>query len=550
MLQQQNRELLSAVPALLPVTPYAPDAGMRRRLGAFYTPGSAADFMAEWVVRHDSEHILEPSFGDGSFLRAVTNSATRRNFASILLSGIEIDAKAQASALHAGLIAGDSAHHADFLAVSPFPVHAVIGNPPYVRLRHLPNDERERALAASRAAMGRAMDPAGSLWMSFVLHAMRFLELGGRFAFVLPYDFTYVRYARPLWEHLQKHFGSLHVMRAHERLFPELLQDVVILLADDFGNHTDNVRFQAFERVSDLLSGRPSIDEHLRIDDIVRGQRVFLEALLGKELRSALNTRIAELTVPAREFVTFNIGYVAGDKKFFHPTFDDICRFDLPPKSLYPTLTTARMMKGGGLTTSAFTSSQIDLLFLPPENQLSDGEREYIAMGERQGVSRRYKCQIRNPWFRVPGTRVPDVVLSVFSELPLLLINDARCFASNSLLCGYSRGVSPEQIAASWYTSLTRLYCELEVHALGGGVMVLVPQETGNIRLPRRAHPSPEHLAHINLLLKRGNAAGAYQRGDREILIEQVGLRLADIDLIAEGIGVLAHWRTSARSSA
>ena len=59
--------------------------------------------------------------------------------------------------------------------------------------------------------MNQMMDPSGSLWMPFLLHAMRFLSIGGRLSFVLPYEFTYVRYARPLWGMLRDKFGSLRV---------------------------------------------------------------------------------------------------------------------------------------------------------------------------------------------------------------------------------------------------------------------------------------------------------------------------------------------------
>lgn len=539
-------------PATSPVAdhdPYVPVASARKRLGAFYTPKSAADYMADWAVRHDFEHILEPSFGDGIFVKAVVGSAGRRGFGSIRLSGVEFDEGAWASSLFSGLLASDHAYLSNFLAVPPFKVNAVIGNPPYVRLRHLAKDQRDLALAASEAVMDQPMDPAGSLWMAFVLHAMRFLQVGGRLAFVLPYDLTYVRYGRPLWENLRDNFGSLRVLRTHERLFPDLLQDVVILLADDFGSHTDRVRFQAFERVSDLLQDRAVVDTELCLDEVRQGKRVFVEALLPRELRALLYTRVANATVPAKQLARFNIGYVAGDKSFFHPSLDDVCAFNISPNSLHPTLTSARMLKGAGLSTSSLPLAKGDLLFSPAGDELTEDDLQYIAMGERVGVSNRYKCRIRKPWFRVPGTRVPDVVLSVFSECPLLLVNDARYFASNSLLCGYTLGPSPEQLAASWYTSLTRLQCELEIHSLGGGVMVLVPQETGNIRLARQAPISSEHLDRVDMHLKRGEVADAYRSGDRNILVEHIGLSEPEVDLVAEGIRTLEYWRTSARSS-
>lgn len=520
----------------------------QRLLGAYYTPRSAADYMAAWILRHDGEHILEPSFGDGIFLRAIELDADRRNFTSVQLSGVEIDEKARARLLDEPLTSDVNVRCDNFLNVAPFKVQAVIGNPPYVRLRHLPGDQRELALKVAQVVIKEQMDPSGSLWMPFVLHAMRFLETGGRLAFVLPYDFTYVRYARPLWRVLRNSFGSLQVLRTHERLFPDLLQDVVILLADQYGSHTDTVRYQAFERVEDLLKARPVVDDVLSIDALLQGERAFIGALLGKDLRTLLHTRISELTVPARQLVTFNIGYVAGDKKFFHPSHTDIHDYQLPSRSLLPSLTSARTIKGTGLRTSN-DASNISKLFFPDPNSLTTGERRYIAMGEAQGVSERYKCRVRSPWYMVPGTRVPDVVLSVFSERPVLLINDAKCFASNSLLCGYQVSATSEELATSWYTSLTLLQCELEIHALGGGVMVLVPREAGNIRLPKQVCVSEAHLNQVDHLLRLGQTTNAYRAGDQKVLIEQFGFSVDDIELIRQGIDTLAHWRTSARSS-
>lgn len=530
------------------VGPYVPDPATRRLFGAFYTPSSAADYMADWTVRHDGERVLEPSFGDGIFLRAVATSAARRNLASVRLSGVEIDEEARARAVHAQLIPEAEVQCRDFLSVAPFPVQAVIGNPPYVRLRHVADDQRDRALAAARAVTGRPMDPAGSLWMPFVLHAMRFLDLGGRLAFVLPYDFTYVRYARPLWQELRQNFGSLEVLRTHERVFPGLLQDVVILLADDYGSRTGSVRYRAFEAVDDLLGARPIVDTVLSVDDLLCGERIFVEALLGDELRGLLRGRVADGTVPARRLVTFNIGYVAGDKSFFHPTTREVREYRIPPRSLRPSLTSARSIKGAGLCTSSVDAARETPLFLPDPGALTEGERRYIALGEQHGVAARYKCRIRDPWYVVPGTRVPDVVLSVFSERPILMVNDARCFASNSLLCGYSLGPTSAEIAARWYTSFTLLQCELEVHALGGGVMVMVPREAGNIRLPDRVGVDTSHVGTLDRQLRRGKTTDAYRAGDDRVLREQCGFTLADVDLIRHGIDVLAHWRTSART--
>lgn len=549
-----GREMTTTEPvATIPLDGTAsqqPTGASQRLRGAFYTPHSAAEYMADWVVRHDGAHVLEPSFGGGIFLRAVAASAERRGNAGVRLSGVEIDKEARARALGAGLIADADARLADFLDVKPFPVQAVIGNPPYVRLRHLAAEQRGRALAAAETMLGQGMDPSGSLWLPFVLHALRFLDVGGRLAFVLPYEFTYVRYARPLWEALGERFGSLRVLRTHERLFPDLMQDVVILLADDYGSRTEFVHYQAFERVADLLGARPVVAESIPIADLLRGERAFIGALLGDELRRLLRTRIAAATVPARELVTFNIGYVTGDKTFFHPTAIAVDAYQLPASSLRSAVIATRSLRGSGLCTSSLDGDQRSNLFLPNPKALTAGEQRYIRWGEKSGVSNRYKCRVRKPWYVTPDTRIPDVILSVFSERPLFMVNDAGFLASNSLLCGFLRaGIVSEDLAAGWYTSLTLLQCEMEVHALGGGVMVLVPREAGNVRLPRSVRAHADHLSHLDCLLRGGLVAEAYRAGDGRVLSERLGIDGHEVELIRHGVEVLAHWRTSARSS-
>ena len=171
--------------------------------------------------------------------------------------------------------------------------------------------------------------------------------------------------ARPLWNALRRSFGSLAVLRTHERLFPNILQDVVILLADDYGSHSDTVHYQAFERVQNLLDAKPVVTENLAIDALVRGERVFIGALLGKPLRDLLKTRIAEVSVPARKLVTFNIGYVTGDKTFFHLRKFRGNSTLSPRQAFVPTLTSRARDEGAGLKTGTLASSSEERLFLP-----------------------------------------------------------------------------------------------------------------------------------------------------------------------------------------
>jgi len=516
-----------------------------RALGAYYTPSLAARYMARWALPAGTARVLEPSMGDGSFLAAVREEANRRALRAECW-GVELALDTFTAAVSEGLVERERAILSDFLAVPAFPVDVVIGNPPYVRLRHLPKTQAARALLIAETSMGRAMDPSGSVWMPFVLHATDFLAPGGKLALVLPYDLTYVRYARPLWNFLGEHFGDLRLVRVHERIFPDILQDVVLLFASGKGKLTDRVRFEAYASTRDLLVGKSVARSTIPISRITNGQRPFLEALLPPELQELLRGKLAASTVQARELASLNIGYVTGDKTFFHPSPQTIREFGIPASSLRPAATSGRSLRGVGVRSSGAGMPADDRLFLPPAEggSLSAGELKYVESGHRAGVADRYKCRVRDPWYVTPGVRVPDLLIPVFTERPVVVINDARLVASNSLLCGYLRRGEATAFAQAWYTSLTLLQVELEVHALGGGVMVLVPQEAGNIRLPRVRSAQPAHLGRLDALIAKGSVAEAFRSGDRPVLQEQCHLSGTELELIQHGRDTLAWWRS------
>jgi adenine-specific DNA-methyltransferase len=525
---------------------YMVDARSQRRGGIYYTPSLAATTIAFWAMRSDGDHILEPCFGSGVFLAAIKQVAMAKQFNGVHMHGVELMQEAHDMAIGVNLIESQYAICRDFLDIQPFFVDAVIGNPPYIRLRSLAKEQQERALAVTQAVLGISMDIAGSVWMAFVLHAVQFLKRGGRLAFVLPYEFTHVRYARPLWQFLSQNFGAIRIARVKERLFPDILQQAVVLFADDYGETTDAVHFDAYQTVQDFASDTPVFRKCLPLADIVNGGRPFLMALLPDALVGWLNTRFASLTAPVPISCVFNIGYVSGNKQFFHPDAAAIEEFDLPPTSLRNAFTSSRSMGGIGMRTSAIPDDELQKLFYP-DTPLSLAEAQYIKQGEQDGVHLGYKCSRRTPWYRVPDVRVPDVILSVFGEMPVLLWNDGGFVASNSLLVGFMRlGYTTEQFMAAWYTSLTLLTCELHIHSLGGGMFILIPGEVASMRIPRSDCLPTQHLEDVDKALLQSKRNGLYEIGDVPVLHNALLLTTGEIDLIREGVSILAGWRKSA----
>ena len=163
---------------------------------------------------------------------------------------------------------------------------------------------------------------------------------------------------------------------------------------------------------------------------------------------------------------------------------------------------------------------------------MSPGDLEYIDFGEEIGVQTSHKTSGRNPWYEIPGIVIPDLMLTVFGELPRLLVNDASLPASNSILIGRFKVPFPaDEFLMLWYSSVTRLGIELSVHSLGGGVLVLVPREGDAVMMPKPIGKkvSKSLLMKLKNSLQRNDMVSAYEVGD-EYLIRN-GWNPNDIDM-------------------
>lgn len=346
---------------------------------------------------------------------------------------------------------------------------------------------------------------------------------------------TYVRYARALWRYLGASFSSIRTLRIKERLFPKLSQDVILFMASGKGGSTEAIDFETYESFVDVERERPATRATISLSAVVAGEREFQRCLIPQEIRESVLLTLREHSQPISALAKFHIGYVSGHKSFFHPSHEQIERFSLPTSSLINAIIDARGMKGVGLRTSDIPSH--DQLWMPIEPTAAD--EAYRREGMARKVHEAYKCKIRDPWHIVPGVKSPDVIVSVFADTPLLMINDSGAAASNSLICGYLRpNQRADVLAAHWYSAIARLSMELEVHSLGGGVLVLIPGEADRLLVPKSILTSG--LDSVDQLVRDGQLAAAYHSADTQLrmMIGSEGL-----GQLWEAIEALEGWR-------
>ena len=543
----------------------------RKALGAYYTDSQVADFLIWWAVRSKADTVLDPSFGAGVFLR----SAARRIRAlngnpEKLIFGVELDASVHGSISRLlrqeFRIPANNLLHSDFFDVlQQFgPVDAVVGNPPFIRFHKFNGDARGKALTRA-AEQGLVLSELSSSWLPFLVHSTRFVAEGGRLAMVIPFEIGHAQYARPVLRFLADNFQSVTFLTFRKKLFSDLSEDTLLLLADGKHRHKGIAEFLIRDLAHSGVLGElektnrlPLLGvRHLDTNAIAGGGQRLIEALIPGGARDLYRElRNHTTTIRLGKLADVGIGYVTGANDFFHLS-PFVARIrEIPPKFLRRCVRRGRGLSGLRFTDQDWenlvpTNEAGYLLHLTSNRPLPKSVARYLEDGEAAGVHQGFKCSNRTPWYRVPHVYQPDALLTYMSgSKPKLVANHAAVVAPNSLhilRCHPDSPYSGDHISALWQTSLTQLSVEIEGHSLGGGMLKVEPTEAELVLLPSiPANQCLESLAGEldEIARKRGDSA-CREYADEHLLHRQLGLTTKDVLHLRAAADQLASRRSS-----
>ncbi|WP_091371832.1 N-6 DNA methylase [Geodermatophilus sp. DSM 45219] len=543
-------------------------AELRKARGAFFTPELVARHITDWAVRSPSDHILEPSCGEAAFLIAAVeclqqgrlgDAAVDLAWPAGVLDGVELHEPSAAAAQRLLDQAGVKARVqvADFFAVEPTGSYdAVVGNPPYVRYQDFAGEARAQSRAAALRA-GVRLTGLASSWAAFTVHSALFLKPGGRLGLVLPAELLSVNYAADVRRFLLERFRAVDLVLFQERVFPGVLEEVVLLLADGYGQGpTNHASVYQVRNAADLASveagrtWRPS-----------RPEDKWTPSLLSAGALTAYDSLLAGPDFTELEtWGDTTLGMVTGNNKYFamspaRAAELGLRRSDLlvlsPPGS--------RHLRGLSLTPAAIgqlgADGRASLLFRPG-GEPSPAAWSYIEAGQKAGVDLAYKCRVRRPWWRVPLVRPADLLLTYMNaDTPRLTTNQARAYHLNSVHGVYLRPVLHDLgrrlLPLGSLNAMTLAGAETVGRAYGGGMLKLEPKEAD--RLPV---PAPELLtaAAADLLAIRPRAAAALRTGrlldavslvDEVLLTGQLGLPSRDVAALRGAYAELSARRVA-----
>lgn len=467
--------------------------------GGFYTPAALVDVCLNRVAtlnkRQGNLTILEPSVGDGAFLRHLTKhrlSASTESF-----TGIEIiEAEAQKCREAGRLASFDTSIRCmnvlEWAVKTDKMVDVVVGNPPFVRYQFVSKPDLQVVEQLGKR-IGLTFRGVSNLWIPVLLGSLSRLKTGGLMALVVPAEIFTGLSAGDARSWLIKNFDYLRIDMFAPGSFPSVLQEVVVISGrrvdkiDSALGTNRNVLF-----VEHSSSGTTRSWSHVVPQNIQGWTRYLLtpfqlDAL--QEVKSLPNVQafgnVAKLEV----------SIVTGANDYFSVTSEQVEQFRLRTwiEPLLPRIRYAEGLIYGREDHEATAANGARAWLLNfserrPNPRELRGAAEYIEAGETRDLHKRYKTSIRFPWYRVPSVWAGKLMLSKRSHrFHRLVLNDANALTTDTIYRGnllpFYAGREGDLVGA-FHNSLTLLTAEIEGRSFGGGVLELVPSEIARLLIP------------------------------------------------------------------
>lgn len=528
-------------------------ATFQKSFGAFYTAEPVARTIIKWAVRNPSDSVLDPSCGDGVFLSSAFRHLESLGSSNPQIWGIDVNEEALQSVK--ARIPACRLLSADFFSAKPGDVpffDAIIGNPPFIRYQTFNGATRSSALARAEEA-GVHLPKLSSSWAPFLVHATAFLSKGGRLGMVVPAELGHAQYARGVLAFLLRRFGRIQFCIFRKKLFPELSEDTGLLLCENFENPCTWLSVAVLNDIQEAEE-KKYIEYPVDLEAVRTGRTRLGHYLLSPKVRQ-LYGQFAEHKMVMRlgEAADVGIGYVSGCNDYFHFSMAERRRWSIPPSFLRPALLSMGDSEGIAVCRAdweklARDGKKIYLLAIPPvgENRLPRGLLNYLRRGEKLDVPKRFKCRVREPWYSVPHVRIADAFLSYMSgQSPRLVKNRYELVAPNTLhLLRFDKKFHADAFLGGWCSSLTKLSCELEGHALGGGMLKLEPSEGERVLVPLpRPHEENRLARELDGLIRRVGEEAATDFVDLHVLRRRLGLSATECAALRDAAGEMHNWR-------
>lgn len=513
------------------------DNSEQKLRGAYYTPLQLADAMVELFASQNISTVLEPSCGDGVFLDSLKNQKLLNKVKKLTAVEIEPEEAEKVRSRYSdfGQIEVCTEDFFDYygrvLGKECFDL--ILGNPPYIRYQYLKESQREMQ-SEILTSHGMKANKLINAWVAFIVACIQLLSENGKIAFVIPAEILQVAYAEDLRLYLANNLAKITLITFERLVFPDIEQEVVVFIGEK-GKEEKGIRIIEMNNLDGFARLKLEQNGFQKLQHVKeKWTKYFVtseEMALIQKLRD--DKRFAKFS----DYGLINVGITTGNNGYFSVTEQTTEQYGLAEVTL-PLIGRSSHAHGIYFTTEDWESNKVvgkraRLINFPdiPYEEYPDGHKLYIALGEKNGEHKGYKCSIRDRWYIVPSVWIPDAFFLRRNNLyPKFVLNRCGAVSTDTMhRMQFNEGVKPENVLLAYYNSISFAFTEICGRSYGGGVLEILPGEMGNILLPKGENIAPE--LRDNLLTYIDSVV----RNDEDI---EKALDIVDGELLVKTLGV------------
>ncbi|MEL4895373.1 HsdM family class I SAM-dependent methyltransferase [Crocosphaera sp. Alani8] len=385
----------------------------RKKYGQFFTPSLVASIMAKWVIENQPKTILDPAFGLGIFYEEISklNLENKWHFTTY-----EIDKNILNYLDNFQNNNNLTIFNQDYLASDINYYDAIICNPPYMRFQKFIN--RHNILPKIEKQIGKKLVGYSNIASIFLIKALQQLNLNGRLAFILPFEFFNTGYGKEIKKTLlEKYLLKQIIIFANEKdIFPDATTTICILLCENnqtkqdvkITNINSNQEIQNISNISDYYHHKLT---NYQLPDNEKWTPIILSLIS--------HTTIPEGFCKLSDYGTFKRGIATGANNFFALNKTKIEQLQINDNNISLCITKSNLVKK-----AIFTDDDLQLLIeqdktiycLDIKDNNDTAVINYIKLGEEKAYNQRYLTKNRQPWYKLEKREPAPILFGVFNR--------------------------------------------------------------------------------------------------------------------------------------
>ena len=465
----------------------------RKNSGSFYTPQTLADFLVDYLSdklkSKSSVSILEPSAGDGVFVKTVFKhqllAEKIERFVAVEKNKRELNKIIKV--IKGTSFAAINSDFLDFQLNNNQKFSLVLGNPPYIKTSLLNKRQVKKCKAIHHNANLSNNNPK-NIWTAFLVRCIEFTNDNGVLAFVLPSELLQVKFAAELRELILKEFERVEIFTFNELLFKDCKGQDTILLIVERKAASKGVYYCNIDKLDDLSIKKFTLAQNVKI----RESKWTHHHLETDEIE--LLEKIKQKIKTVNYYCNSRAGIVTAANDFFIVDTNTVNKYSLN-NFVKPIIQRGIFVNGSVVLTVEEFQALVDkskpayLITLDKNSVIRKNAKlwSYLQIGKEKMIHTRYKTSLRKNWYEIPnvGTTAEAFFFKRCYEYPKLIKNSANVLSTDSAYTiTMKENFKVENFIFSFYNSLTLSFAELNGRYYGGGVLELTPNEFKNLPVP------------------------------------------------------------------